>query len=276
MITLTVDGREVTVPAGSSVKDACEALGIEVPTLCWAENLDAATACRLCVVEVDGSRVLVPSCGRAAEAGMVVHTDSARVRTSRKLVLELLASSADLSASADITRWMAGLGAKGDRFGDCATQAQPILVDNDQYVRDYSRCILCYKCVDACGEQAQGSYAITAAGRGFHATIATEFEVTLPDSACVYCGNCVGVCPTAALQPKTEHDRRQAGTWAPERQTTTDTICPYCGVGCTLTLHAQDGEIVKVTSPADNSVTGGMLCIKGRFGTGFVKGGPRT
>ncbi len=144
-------------------------------------------------------------------------------------------------------------------------------MDNDLYVRDYSRCILCYKCVEACGEDAQNTFAIAVAGRGFDARISTEFDVALPESACVYCGNCIGVCPTGALMFKSEFDMREAGTWAPETQTVTDTICPYCGVGCTLSLHVQDNAIVKVTSPADSSVTEGHLCVKGRFGYEFVQ-----
>jgi len=107
-------------------------------------------------------------------------------------------------------------------------------VDNDLYVRDYAKCVLCYKCVEACGEDHQNTFAIAVAGRGFGARISTELNVGLPDSACVYCGNCIAVCPTGALMVKTEFDLRAAGQWEPERQATTDTICPYCGVG----LHA--------------------------------------
>ena len=146
-------------------------------------------------------------------------------------------------------------------------------VDNDLYVRDYSKCILCYKCVEACGADAQNTFAIAVAGRGFDARISTEYDVPLPDSACVYCGNCIGVCPTGALMFKSEYDMRQAGTWDESRQTATDTICPYCGVGCTLTVHVQDEQIVKVTSPTDNDVTHGNLCIKGRFGWEWVNQG---
>ena len=144
-------------------------------------------------------------------------------------------------------------------------------VDNDLYVRDYSKCILCYKCVEACGEDAQNTFAIAVAGRGFDARISTEQAVPLPDSACVYCGNCIGVCPTGALMFKSEHDMRAAGTWDEGAQTVTDTICPYCGVGCTLSLTVQDNSIVKVGSPMDSSVTDGHLCIKGRFGFQFVQ-----
>ena len=144
-------------------------------------------------------------------------------------------------------------------------------LDNDLYVRDYSKCILCYKCVEACGVDHQNTFAIAVAGRGFEARISTEFDVTLPESACVYCGNCIAVCPTGALMPTSEFELRAAGDWREEEQTETDTICPYCGVGCTLTLHTQDGAIVKVSSPDDHDVTEGNLCIKGRFGYRYVQ-----
>ena len=127
----------------------------------------------------------------------------------------------------------------------------------------------------ACGTDAQFTFAISAAGRGFDARIATELNNPLPESACVYCGNCIGVCPTGALMFRSEHEMRAADTWQPEEQTVTDTICPYCGVGCTLSLHVQDNRIVKVTSPMESSVTSGHLCVKGRFGFEFVQVLPR-
>jgi predicted molibdopterin-dependent oxidoreductase YjgC len=146
-----------------------------------------------------------------------------------------------------------------------------VKVDNELYVRDYSKCILCYKCVEACGVDHQNTFAITVAGRGFGAHISTELDVPLPESACVYCGNCVAVCPTGALMAKSEFDLREAGEWREEEQTEVDTVCPYCGVGCNLTLHVQDDAIVKVSSPDDHDVTRGNLCIKGRFGYRYVQ-----
>jgi predicted molibdopterin-dependent oxidoreductase YjgC len=154
-----------------------------------------------------------------------------------------------------------------------ATVAQPVKVDNELYVRDFAKCILCYKCVEACGADAQNTFAIAVAGRGFDAHISTEYDTPLPASACVYCGNCIGVCPTGALMFRSEHEMRAAGTWDEAAQARTDTICPYCGVGCTLTLHVQQGAIVKVTSPLDASITEGHLCVKGRFGFTFVGSG---
>ncbi|MQA97220.1 MAG: 2Fe-2S iron-sulfur cluster binding domain-containing protein [Streptosporangiales bacterium] len=296
LVDVTIDGETVRVPEGATVLDACEAAGLDIPTLCYGDTLTPKNACRVCVVEVEGSRTLVPSCSRQAAEGMVVHTDSERARHSRKLVLELLGSSVDLSTTPRADEWMADYGADPDRFGPraepvqagardvlhtghhgepdgatAATVEQPPKVDNDLYVRDYGKCILCYKCVDACGEQWQNSFAIGVAGRGFDATISTEFAAPLTDSACVYCGNCVEVCPTGALSFKTEFDLREAGEWDESRQTETTTICAFCGVGCNVSLHVQDNEIVKVTSPHDNPVTHGNLCIKGRFGLTHVQ-----
>ena len=296
-VDLTIDGTPVTVPKGTTILEACRSRGVDTPTLCYLENLTPVNVCRVCVVEVEGSRVLVPACSRPVEPNMKVSTDSERVRLSRRIVLEFLASSVDLScASDDVRRWMKRYGAEPSRYGPeappaeagerdralpghhhasmdgaTATVAQPVKIDNDLYVRDYARCILCYKCVQACGVEAQNTFAIAVAGRGFDARISTELATPLPQSACVYCGNCIGVCPTGALMFKTEHDLRQAGRWDESKQTVTDTICPYCGVGCTLELRVQDNAIVRVTSPLDHEVTSGHLCIKGRFGWQFVQ-----
>jgi NADP-reducing hydrogenase subunit HndD len=307
-VELTIDGQTVAVPAGTTILGACRALGIDTPTLCYAENLTPVNVCRVCVVEVTGSRVLAPACSRKVEKGMEVQTDTDRVRTSRKVVLEFLGSSVDVSLTGPATPdgtihdYMDRYGADPSRYGPpaeaaragerdshepghhhapagdatTATVAQPTKVDNDLYVRDYSKCILCYKCVEACGEDAQNTFAIAVAGRGFDARISTEQAVPLPESACVYCGNCIGVCPTGALMAKPEYDMRAAGTWDESAQTVTSTICPYCGVGCVVDLHVQDERILKVTSPLDSSVTGGHLCIKGRFGFEFVNERPQS
>ncbi len=296
-LSVRLDGQEVSVPEGSTILEAAASQGVDVPTLCYLSTLSPINACRACVVEVEGSRALVPACSRAVTEGMVIRTDTDRVRRSRRLVLELLASSVDLSlASEEVQGWLSEYGALAGRFEPAPqagsdrssgtgqeqqtsgslieTVAQPPKLDNDLYVRDYGRCILCYRCVEACGVQAQNTFAITVAGRGFHATIATEYDVPLPDSACVYCGNCVAVCPTGALMAKTEYDLRAEGAWDEQRHTITRTICPFCGVGCNLDLHVQDNRIVKVTSPLDHEVTSGHLCIKGRFGWEHVQNRP--
>jgi predicted molibdopterin-dependent oxidoreductase YjgC len=294
MVSLMIDDRQVEVPEGSTILQACAEIGIDTPTLCYGETLQPANACRVCVVELEGARVLAPACARKVEPDMVVKTDSERVRHSRKMVMEFLASSTDLSTTPVAEGYLERYDADPQRYGPpappdpdrdrrrtgfheepdgqtAATVHSPIKVDNELYVRDYSKCILCYKCVDACGEQWQNTFAITVAGRGFDARISTEFANPLPDSACVYCGNCIAVCPTGALMFASEHELREAEQWDESRQTTADTICPYCGVGCSLTLHVQDNEIVKVTSPDDHDITRGNLCIKGRFGFQHVR-----
>jgi len=269
-LTVTIDGHETTVEEGATLLAACTAAGVSTPTICWAENLTPVNVCRVCVVDVEGSRALVPSCSRPAEDGMVVSTDSERVRHSRKMVLEFLASGTDLSEAPQIQEWIEEYGADPSRYEQPERIDEPIRVQDELYIRDYDKCVLCYKCVEACGDDAQHTFAIAVAGRGFDARISTEYDVELPESACVYCGNCVGVCPTNALQFKTEFDMRQAGNWRPDEQSVTTTVCSYCGVGCNLELHTQDDRIVKVTSPADHSVTHGHLCIKGRFGWQYV------
>jgi predicted molibdopterin-dependent oxidoreductase YjgC len=297
-VELTIDGRTVSVPAGATILEACRVASIDIPTLCFLESLTPVNACRVCVVEVAGARTLVPACSRRVEAGMAIQTASERVRHSRRLVLELLASSVNLSTAPGVADMLAAHGADPARFGPAAgpaaageraahhpghhdatdgaaaaTVAQPVLLDNELYVRDYAKCILCYKCIEACGVDAQNTFAIAVAGRGFDAHVSTEYDSPLPASACVYCGNCIGVCPTGALMFRSEHEMRAAGTWDESAQVRTDTICPYCGVGCTLTLHVQAGAIVKVTSPLDAAITEGNLCVKGRFGFTFMGDG---
>ncbi len=295
-IELTIDGQETSVPAGSSLLQAAQSLDIQTPTLCYLENLTPVNVCRVCVVELEGSRTLVPACSRKVEAGMQVQTDSPRVRLSRRMVLEFLSSSVDVSTAPELQQFMEQYEARPERYGppgppaaaderdsavpghhadpdgDTAqTVEQPVKIDNELYIRDYSKCILCYKCVEACGEDAQNTFAIAVAGRGFEARISTEYTVPLPDSACVYCGNCIAVCPTGALMFRGEYDMRATGTWDESAQSETDTICSYCGVGCSLSLHIQDNEIVKVMSPLESEVTQGNLCIKGRFGWQFMQ-----
>ncbi len=273
-VTVEVDGTEVAVPEGSTILDACGAASLEVPTICWAPTITPVNACRVCVVELEGSRTLVPACSRQVTEGMSIRTGSERTHAARRMVLELLASSVELSrAEPEILRWLEEYGADPERHGaDRARVSEPVRRHDELYVRDYDRCVLCYKCVDACGTEAQYTFAIAVAGRGFDARISTEFDVDLPESACVYCGNCIGVCPTGALIFTREFDLRASGRFDPDAQTVTTTVCPYCGVGCNLELHTQDDEIFRVTSPDDHEVTSGHLCIKGRFGFEYAGG----
>jgi predicted molibdopterin-dependent oxidoreductase YjgC len=296
-VQVSLDGAEIAMPEGTTILDVCRSQGVDTPTLCYSDVLTPVNACRVCVVEVEGSRPLVPACSRPVEDGMVVRTDTERVRHSRKMVLEFLDSTADLSlASAEVQGWMDRYSVDSGRYGPPAPPtvagdrdhrhaghhtgvdgttaenvAQPPKIDNALYMRDYSRCITCYKCVEACGEDAQNTFALTIAGRGFDAHVSTEFDVALGDSACVFCGNCISVCPTGAILFRSEYELRQAGMWHEDRQQVTRTVCSYCGVGCNVDLHVQDNRIVKVTSPQDHEVTSGHLCIKGRFGYDYVQ-----
>jgi predicted molibdopterin-dependent oxidoreductase YjgC len=304
-VALTIDGTQVSVPEGTTILDACRAQGIDIPTLCTLSTLTPAGVCRLCVVDT-GGRVLTPSCSAKVTRGMTVETSNERVRRARKVVLELLASSVDLDLAGPVQpdgslrAVMEQYGADAGRFGPpsppsapgerdaaeagrhdapegttASNVSQPVKVDNDLFVRDYSKCVLCYKCVEACGIDAQNTFAISVAGRGFAARISTEFDQPLTDSACVFCGNCINVCPTGALMFRSEYELRQTGSWREDEQTTTRTICPYCGVGCSLELHIQDNRIVKVLSPLDTDITSGNLCVKGRFGFDFVQVRPK-
>lgn len=270
-INLTIDGVQVTVPEGSTVREACGQLGDAPPVLCFHDNLTAANACRACVVEVEGSRALVASCSRKAEPDMVVHTRSERVVNARRVVAELLASTSDISLAPSVQDLLAENAGDAARYRTGATWEQPVLDDNRLYVRDYAKCILCYRCVEACGEDAQNTFAITVAGRGFEAHIDAGFGRTMPDSDCVFCGNCVAVCPTGALIDHSEYTLRQTGAWQEDAITTTETVCSYCGVGCNLELHVLDNQVVKVTSPMDHPVTHGMLCVKGRYAYQYVQ-----
>ena len=274
-VIATINGENIQVPDGSSILDACRTADLDIPTLCYGETITPANACRVCMVEVEGSRTLVPSCSRTLEGGMVISTETDRAQHSRRLVMELLGSASELDrSSGEVGGWIEGYDADTTRFGpEAETVAKPAKVEDDLYVRDYGRCILCYKCVDACGVDHQNTFAIAVAGRGFDAHISTEFDIALPDSACVYCGNCIAVCPTGALEGKIAWDMKEAGSWDESKQDVTRTVCSYCGVGCNLDIHTQEGQIVDVTSPMDHSVTLGNLCIKGRFGWVYVSSG---
>ena len=296
-VSLRIDGQAVSVPSGTTIRDAALQIGVETPVMCYGPTITPASVCRLCVVEVQNSRVLVPSCSRVVEPDMEVFTGSDRVIHARKLVLELLASEHALDRSTPmICSAVEAYGVDPDRLravsepgiesesgaavsggpanadshvqtdGPSSRVAVPVKVEDALFVRDYDRCVLCYRCTQACGEDHQFTFAIAVAGRGSNAHIATEFDVPLPDSACVYCGNCIAVCPTGALIPTTEFELRESGEWDPSRQTSTTTVCAFCGVGCNLDLRAQDGAVIAARSPHEHDITLGNLCVKGRFG----------
>jgi NADH dehydrogenase/NADH:ubiquinone oxidoreductase subunit G len=201
-ISLTIDGQAVTVPAGTTLLKAAAQLGTAIPTICYHEHCTSNALCRICVVEVEGARVLAAACVAQVSEGMQVRTGGERVERSRRTILEMLDSAVDLSEAPEIQTFMADYGAAPERFPEAERRAPPVLDDNPMFVRDYAKCILCWRCVQVCADDAQYAFAINFEGRGFETQIATFFDQPLPASSCVFCGQCVGVCPTGALKPK--------------------------------------------------------------------------
>lgn len=203
-VTFVMDGKEVTAQDGQTLLDVARDNGITIPTICFHEATTANGLCRICVVEVEGQRVLQPSCIVKAGANMKVQTRSEKVIRARKTILEMLASTMDLSDAPEILTMMDEYGASHERFPDAERRESDVKDDNPMYIRDYSKCLLCWRCVQVCADDAQYSYAINFEGRGFETQIGTFFDKPIPETTCVMCGQCVGVCPTGALKPKRE------------------------------------------------------------------------
>ena len=203
-ISLTINGRTVRAPAGTTILSATRAAGIDIPTLCFHPNLTANAVCRLCVVEVVGARNLQPSCVVPVTQDMVVNTETDRVNTARRVILELLASTVDLHEAPEVQEYIERYGVKVDRFAGGVRRAIALKDDNPFYIRDYSQCIMCWRCIQVCAEDVQNTFALTWGGRGIESHVTTAFDDAMPDTSCVFCGNCVGVCPTGALKGKVE------------------------------------------------------------------------
>ena len=201
-VTLTIDGQTLTVPAGTTLLKAAQSIGITIPAICYHDFCTANGLCRICVVEVEGARTLMPACVAQAAEGMVVRTQTERVRRARRTLLDMLASTVDLSDAPDILELAHLYGADPDRFPLAERRAPPVIDDNPMYVRDYAKCILCWRCVQVCAADAQFTYALSFEQRGFETQIATFFHRPMLETTCVFCGQCVGVCPTGALKPR--------------------------------------------------------------------------
>jgi predicted molibdopterin-dependent oxidoreductase YjgC len=225
-VRITIDGQAVTVPPDATIREAAMSLGVQTPTLCYHDRLDCGSNCRACVVELEGARVLVPSCSRPVAEGMQVRTDSDRVRLSRRMVLELLMTETDTAAAPELEAYARHYGANPERYPDIvtvATSGRAPIRDNPFFIRDYAKCIACQRCVQACGVDIQHTFAIAMVGHGHLVSVgAGDGGNDLTASPCVFCGNCVGVCPTGALMGLAEYDARQAGelptprvTWSP-------------------------------------------------------------
>lgn len=203
-VNLRIDQTDISVAAGTTILKAAESAGINIPTICFHDYCSANGLCRICVVEVKGARSLVAACVTKATPGMEVTTRSERIDRARRTVLEMLASSVDLSDAPDIQDLIVEYGASLDRFPEARRREHPVLDDNSMYIRDYEKCILCWRCVQVCAEDVQYTFAINFTGRGFDTSIGTFFDKPMPLTSCVFCGQCVGVCPTGALKPKRE------------------------------------------------------------------------
>ncbi len=201
-LTLIIDGQEVSVEQGKTILDAARENGMDIPTICFHEATTANGLCRMCVVEVEGMRVLQPACVVQAANNMKVQTRSEKVVRARKTILEMLASTMDLSDAPEILTMMDEYGASHERFPDAERRESEIKDDNPMFIRDYSKCLLCWRCVQVCADDAQYTFAINFEGRGFETQIGTFFDKPIPETSCVLCGQCVGVCPTGALKPK--------------------------------------------------------------------------
>lgn len=203
-ITFLMDGEEIISEEGKTLLEAAREHGKNIPTICFHEATTANALCRICVVEVEGMRLLQPACIVLAAQNMKVQTRNERVDRARKTILEMLASTMDLSEAADIQAMMRDYGVDVDRFPDAERREIPLKDDNPMYIRDYSKCLLCWRCVQVCADDAQYTYAINFEGRGYETQIGTFFDKSIPETTCVLCGQCVGVCPTGALKPKRE------------------------------------------------------------------------
>ena len=204
-IHLTIDGISTQVSPGTTILKAALQLGIDIPTICYHDYCTANALCRICVVEVKGARVLVPACTSTVQENMEVSTTSERVQRARRTILEMLYATVDLSEAPEIEAMAEAYGVNRDRFPGAELRHVPLIDDNPMYIRDYTKCVLCWRCVQVCAEDAQYTYAINFKGRGYETQISTFYEVPMPESTCVFCGQCIGVCPTGALKFKRQH-----------------------------------------------------------------------
>jgi NADH dehydrogenase/NADH:ubiquinone oxidoreductase subunit G len=204
-VTLTIDEQSVSVEQGATLLDAARRIGKDIPTICFHEATTSNALCRICVVEVEGQRLLQPACIVKAAPGMTVWTASERVLRARRTILEMLSSTMDLSEAPEILQMMDQYKADNERFPEAMRRESEVKDDNPMYIRDYAKCLLCWRCVQVCADDAQYTFAINFDGRGYETQIGTFFDRSIPESTCVLCGQCVGVCPTGALKPKREY-----------------------------------------------------------------------
>ncbi len=271
MLNITVNNKNIEAEEGETILSACRRNGIRIPTLCEVKGLSPIGACRICMVEVEGMPNLVTSCSTLVSAGMKIKTNSQRVLDARKTIVELLISNhpddclycaksgdcelQDLAQELHITQ----------RSYVSAPRKKPVIDDSAAFIRvDRSKCITCGRCVAVCNDVAVNEV-LDFGWRGHNTAIVFNTNKAMGDSTCVQCGECVQACPVGALMEKKTFDL------AHSRDTVeTRTTCPYCGVGCQLTLHTIGERIVRITGVEDASPNKGRLCVKGRFGYDFI------
>ncbi len=274
MVKLIINDKKVYVEEETTILEAARSVGIDIPHICYEERLSPLSSCRLCVVEVKGMGNLVASCSYPIREGMEVKTNTERVKKARKVIMELLISNHPLDCMTC------------EKSGDCLLEkyayelnisphfqgeriSYPLVTDNPFIERDNTKCILCGRCINVCND-VQQCEVLDFAGRGLNTMVTTGFDKPLTGTDCVFCGNCLSVCPVGALNEK---ERKGKGReWEFEKTTT---ICPYCGCGCQITLHAKNSRVVKVTSPQNASSNSGWLCAKGKFGFEFINSSDR-
>lgn len=201
LVTLTIDGQEITVPEGTTILDAAAKLDIDIPVICYHPHLTANGLCRICSVDA-GWRIQAAACVTECADGMVVKTSGEGVCQGRRTILELLASTIDLNEAPEILDMINDYDADTERFAGGERRESPIYDDNPFFIRDYNQCINCWRCVQVCADDAQFTFALSFDGRGFDTQIGTFMGQGMMDTTCVFCGQCVGACPTGALKPK--------------------------------------------------------------------------
>ena len=271
LVTLTIDGTEVTVPEGTSIMRAAMEMGTQIPKLCATDMLDSYGSCRLCLIEIEGRNGTPASCTTPVGEGMVVKTQTDRLKRLRKGVMELYISEHPLdcltcSANGDCElQDMAGaVGLRDVRYGyEGKKHPNPGIDDSNPYFTyEPSKCIVCSRCVRAC-EEVQGTFALTIANRGFESVVSPSMEDSFFDSECVSCGACVQACPTATLNEKSVIE---IGT----PDTATVTTCAYCGVGCSFRAEMRGDELVRMIPQKEGKANRGHSCVKGRFAYGYA------
>ncbi len=291
--SITINGNPFAFTPGETILEVARRNSIDIPTLCHLKRAMPSGVCRVCVVEVTGARNLLPSCNTPAADGMDVQTESVRVVDARRLIIQMMLSAGNHncairgSAGSDWARFQMTVHEADDAaelcpvWGDCRLQdlayryqvsgegverlpcPYPMETVNPFIVRDFSRCVQCGRCVQACNE-VQVNNAIDFGYQSARTKIITPGDRPLKDSDCVFCGECVQACPVGALVEK--NARYHVRPWDVKKVQTT---CSYCGVGCQLNLHVQNDRVVKVTG-AEKNPNNGSLCVKGRFGFDFI------